>query len=109
MLFRSELGSDNLELAYALTGLGLSYLADNNATAALVPLERAFKIRSTKEKEPSRRAETAFGLARALWDSHRDRVRARDLAERARTDYGRTPAASKVADIERWLKEREPS
>ena len=46
------------------------------------PLERAFKIREAQETDPSRRAETRFALARALWESSRDRA-AGALAGRA--------------------------
>ena len=78
VIWERELGPDNLNLGYALTGIGISYLAEGNAANALVPLERAFKIREAQETDPSRRAETRFALARALWESNRDRARARD-------------------------------
>ena len=106
IIWERELGSDNLNLGYALTGIGLSYLAEGNPNGALVPLERAFKIRSAQETEPSRRAETAFALAQALWESNRDRSRARSLAEQAREDYARTAAKAKLAEVASWLADR---
>ena len=85
-IWRREFGASNVNLGYALTGIGISYLAEGNPTAALPPLESAQEIRETQESEPSRRAETAFALARALWSTHRDRLRARALALAARAD-----------------------
>jgi tetratricopeptide (TPR) repeat protein/tRNA A-37 threonylcarbamoyl transferase component Bud32 len=103
IIWERELGLDSRNLAYALTGIGESYLADGDAANALVPLERAFKIRVAKESDVQRRGETAFALARALWDANRDRGRSRTLAEQARDDYGRAALASKRSDVEAWL------
>src|SRR4029079_1923452 len=81
VIWERELGLDDRNLAYALTGIGLSYLAEDDASSALAPLERAYKIREAHELDPSRRAETRFALARSLWETNRDRARARALAE----------------------------
>ena len=61
------------------------------------------RIRQQQEIDIGKRAETRFALARALWDSNRDRARARALAEQAKTDYASQGAKSKVAEIDRWL------
>jgi serine/threonine protein kinase/tetratricopeptide (TPR) repeat protein len=106
IVWERELGPVNLNLGYALTGIGVSDLAEGNPTIALVPLERAFKIRAAQETEPSRRAETSFALARALWESNRDRKRARSLAEQARDDYARSTSKAKLSDVARWLADR---
>ncbi len=105
-VWERELGPDNLNVAYALTGIGLSQLAEGNSASALAPLEQAFRIRAAQEKEPSRRAETAFALARALWESNRDRTRARILAEQARSAYAKAASKAKQADVEKWLADR---
>ena len=105
-VWERELGPDNLNLGYALTGIGLSHLAEGNPASALVPLERAFRIRSAQETEPSRRAETAFALAQALWASNRNRNRARSLAEQAKEDYERTAAKTKLSEVARWISDR---
>ncbi len=76
VIWERELGPDSRNLAYALTGIGVSYLSEGTPANALVPLERAFKIRRLLETDPSRRADTNFALARALWESNRDRSRA---------------------------------
>ena len=55
------------------------------STSALALLERALKIRQAKESDPSKRAETSFALARALWASEsRSRPCCGVLARRAR-------------------------
>jgi tetratricopeptide (TPR) repeat protein len=105
-IWERELGPDNIHLAYALTGIGLNYLSQGKSTNALVPLERAFKIRDSREAEPSRRAETSFALARALWDSNRNRARARSLAEQSLEEYGKADAKPKVAEVQAWLQTR---
>jgi eukaryotic-like serine/threonine-protein kinase len=103
LIWERELGGENLNLAYALTGIGLGHLAEGNAATALVPLERAFKLRKEQETEPSRRAETSFALARALWDSQRDRSRAQVLADEAKDDYLKASAKTKADEVEDWL------
>jgi serine/threonine protein kinase/tetratricopeptide (TPR) repeat protein len=103
IVWERELGLDNRNLAYALTGIGVSYLSEGDAANAIVPLERAFKIREAHETDPSRRAETRFALARALWESGRDHVRARSLAEQAHDSYAKAELKTNVAEVESWL------
>jgi serine/threonine protein kinase/tetratricopeptide (TPR) repeat protein len=106
VIWERELGLDDRNLGYALTGIGLSYLAEGTPTSALVPLERAYKIRQAQETDPSHRAETLFALARALWDSARDRGRARALANESREAYRKADAKARTAEVEAWLRER---
>ena len=87
MIWERELGLDDRNLAYALTGIGITYLAEDDPSSALAPLERAYKIREAHEVDPAQRADTRFALARSLWEANRDRVRARTLAEQAREAY----------------------
>ncbi len=103
IIWERELGLDNRILAYALTGIGVSYLSEGDPSSAIVPLERAFKIREAQETDPSRRAETRFALARALWEAGRDRSRARVLAEEAREGYAKAVVKAKLAEVEGWL------
>jgi eukaryotic-like serine/threonine-protein kinase len=103
IIWERELGLDNRNLAYALTGIGVSYLSEGDALSALVPLERAFKIREAQETDPSRRAETRFALARALWEAGRDRGRARALAQDARESYAKAEVKTKLAEVDTWL------
>jgi tetratricopeptide (TPR) repeat protein len=104
-----ELGLDARNLAYALTGIGESYLAERDAVSAVMPLERAWKIRAAKEADPQRRGETLFALARALWDSERDRARAETLGREARDAYAKTEVKAKLAEVEAWLAQRKKS
>jgi tetratricopeptide (TPR) repeat protein len=106
IIWERELGLDDRNLAYALTGIGLTYLAEDDPGSALAPLERAFKIREAHEVDVLLRAETSFGLARSLWGANRDRVRARALAEQARQGYAKGDARAKVVEVESWLHAR---
>jgi serine/threonine-protein kinase len=106
IIWERELGLEARNLAYALTGIGESYLAERDAVSALVPLERAWKIRAAKEDDPERRGETAFALARALWESERDRARAEGLAREARDAYAKTEVKTKLADVDAWIVHR---
>jgi eukaryotic-like serine/threonine-protein kinase len=106
VIWERELGLEDRNLAYALTGIGVAYLADDDPASALAPLERAYKIRQAREVDPSRRAETAFALARSLWESNRDRARAHALAEEARQQYAKSDAKAKLAEVDGWLHQR---
>jgi eukaryotic-like serine/threonine-protein kinase len=104
IVWERELGLDNRNLAYALTGIGISDIAEGDASSAIVPLERAFKIREEHENDLARRAETRFALARALWEAGRDRARARGLAEQARDGYAKAVVKPKLAEVQSWLR-----
>ena len=104
-IWERELGAENSLLAYPLTGIGATYLAEGDAANALVPLSRAFKLRRAHDTDPSRRAETSFALARALWDSGRDYARARTLAEEAKNAYASTSGSrDQLVEVENWLR-----
>ena len=77
-------------LAYALTGIGATYVAEGNPDNALVPLERALKIRNYRTRSLRAAPRRNFVLAQALWDSNRDRGRALALAEEAKAAYAKT-------------------
>jgi serine/threonine protein kinase/tetratricopeptide (TPR) repeat protein len=106
IVWERELGLDARSLAYALTGIGVSYLGERDPVSAVAPLERAWRIREAKETDPEQRGETLFALARALWDSARDKPRSQTLAVSARDAYGRVAEKAKVADVEAWLAQR---
>jgi tetratricopeptide (TPR) repeat protein len=103
-IWERELGPNSLNLSYALTGIGISLIGEGSPDSALVPLERALKIREAEEKDPVKRSETRFALARALWEARRDRGRARTLAEEARAAYAKSAGGNnKSAEVDRWL------
>jgi tetratricopeptide (TPR) repeat protein len=102
-IWERELGTDNPSLAFALTGIGVSYVDEGKPESAIEPLERAFKIREEQDRDPVRKAETSFALARALWTSTRDKSRARTLAEEARVVYAKAVARAKLLEVENWI------
>jgi len=106
IIWERELGLDDRYLGYALTGIGLTYLAEDDAASAIAPLERAFKIREAHEVDTTLRADTSFALARSLWETNRDRARARALAEQARQGYAKGAVRAKVAEVDGWMHAR---
>jgi serine/threonine protein kinase len=119
-------GKASSNLAYPLTGLGESLLAEHRGAAAIAPLERALEIRRVSESDRTLVADSAFLLARALWESagtlsdggddddearaRSDRARAVKLAGEAARVYGDQPATrAALDDVERWLASRSTS
>ncbi len=68
-------------------------------------------IRITHASDPTELAATRFALARALWEAPaeqgRDRARAHELAELARTAYAEAgkKSAKELSEVETWLSE----
>jgi serine/threonine protein kinase len=108
-IWERELGPDADILAYPLTGVGVAYLAEGVPASALVPLERASRLRATSTTEPAAKAETFFALAQALWASHREQGRARQLAEEAKAAYAKAALDEKVTGVEVWLRNHNSS
>jgi serine/threonine protein kinase/tetratricopeptide (TPR) repeat protein len=100
-LFRGSRADATL-VAWALTGLGSVLLAENQATAAVLPLEEALALRIENHAPTSQLGETRFALARALASHPAERRRAVTLAATARADYG--DDAKAVAKIDAWLR-----
>jgi tetratricopeptide (TPR) repeat protein len=101
---QAQLAPDHRILAYPLTGLGQVLLALGRPLEARPPLERAWKIRESREPSVTERGDTAFALARAVWDTG-DRRRARSLAQTARATYEKqaTLHAREIREIDVWL------
>jgi tetratricopeptide (TPR) repeat protein/tRNA A-37 threonylcarbamoyl transferase component Bud32 len=97
------LGPDHPLVAVSLTSLGEMLVERRRPREAIDLLERAVRIRTATEEPLPLRVDASFALARALWDSGRDRARARQLAETARADAGQADDAEAVAEIGRWL------
>jgi serine/threonine-protein kinase len=101
-------GPDHPYVAWALTGIGETHVGSGSPALAIPPLERALAIRVAEQGDVAELARTRFVLARALWNTRRDRRRAVDLARQARADCvsaGRRAAAS-LAEIDGWLARR---
>jgi tetratricopeptide (TPR) repeat protein/predicted Ser/Thr protein kinase len=93
--------------AYSLVGIGQALLALGRADEALRPLEEGHQIRQ-QGVPPLKLAEAEQHLARALWQTGRDRTRALTLA---RSALGRCQAAGKpgegcAAELGAWLRAR---
>jgi eukaryotic-like serine/threonine-protein kinase len=99
-----RLGRDHPYVASLLVILGKIELDRGKPVEALAPLERATTLYA-KEGEPSWRADARFGLARALWQSGRDRERALSLGRQARADYFAIgePEKAQLREVDHWL------
>jgi tetratricopeptide (TPR) repeat protein len=103
---KTALSADHPEVKEALVYLAMSLLELERPAEAIEHLERALPM--THLDGPTDLARTRFALARALWDAPeeqgRDRVRARELAELARTTYAEAKAET-LQEVETWLLE----
>ncbi len=97
-LTEKELGPEHSDLSFYLSGIGHSYLDLHKPKHALPYLERSLKLRDP-EGDPESTAAVQFALARALWGSGGDKVRARELAERAKPGVSKKDLRAVVA----WL------
>ena len=98
-----ELGAGDPVLAGTLSVLGRSLLEQHKTHEARPLLERAYAIRTQAEKDPTRRAETAFLLAQAVWHNRAERPKALALAIEAKRDYATSTDKAALSDVERWL------
>jgi len=105
-----QLGADHPYLAYPLTGLGVASSKLGRFAEAVPPLERALRIREAREPNQLQVADTRLALARALWDSGGDRVRAVRLAETAGEFYdGEESSPPRAAEARAWLSAHRPT
>jgi tetratricopeptide (TPR) repeat protein/predicted Ser/Thr protein kinase len=112
MLIRERaLGPEHPHMVYLWAGLG-QVLFEQGEFAEAIPLfERALTVGTANEFSPGLLAAVRFSLARSLWsvpvEQARDRVRARELAEAARSAFAElgAGAAEDVAQIDAWLAE----
>ncbi|HXT97140.1 MAG TPA: serine/threonine-protein kinase [Polyangia bacterium] len=106
--FEKLLGRDHPFLAEPMTVLGEVALAEGRPADARAVLERAWEIRSTHVTDAGAREETAFALARAIWESApADRTHALELANEAHDGYAAIPdLAPRLATVGRWIEER---
>jgi tetratricopeptide (TPR) repeat protein len=91
-----------------LNDLGATYLEAGRPLEALAPLERAWAGWERAEPRPGQRTQTRFLLARALWESGKDRARAMRLAREAKEEAAKdgAPSAALLERIGAWLAER---
>jgi len=98
-------GKDHPYVAWGLTGSGEVELAAHRPERAIGLLERALRIREAEHGDEAELARTRFALARALWDSGRDRSRAVQLATAARGELVAAGRAGerKLPALDAWL------
>ena len=95
----------NLRLVVDLLGLARSDLGLRRYDDAIAEAERARSL-CNNEVEADQRAQVELALARGLWDSGRDRARARKVATEARASAAASKLAAgkaDVAEIAAWL------
>ncbi len=102
------LGPESTALAEILLGLGRAALAANEASEAIMTLERALSLHRRMPGAVLERARIELDLARALWSRPDGHARAMDLAKQARDEVAtlREEAPSVAAEraaLARWL------
>jgi serine/threonine protein kinase/tetratricopeptide (TPR) repeat protein len=106
------LGSDDPDVAATLAALGSNAGARGRHVEAVERYERALAIIEKSADVPMAIARTRFGLARALWETHRDDARALALTRRAIETFEATavsgavanaPHAAELAEMRAWL------
>ena len=104
VIWERELGLDDRNLAYALTGIGLSYLAEGDPRQrARAARARVQDPRGARDRSGAARGDAVRARARAV-GQRRDRPRARSLAEQARDGYAKAEVKTKVAEVDVWLR-----
>ncbi|HKE17312.1 MAG TPA: serine/threonine-protein kinase [Kofleriaceae bacterium] len=104
-IYQASAGADHALVADPLVGLGEVYLDTGRARPAIAPLERAVAIYARAEgKNDENAARARFLLARGLWAAHRDRGRARHLAQEARAGYEKAGMKDDAARVSRWIR-----
>ena len=92
-----------LMFSFPLEGIGNVRLAQRSPDEAIPVLVEVLRIRERTSTRERPLADTRFALARALWDSGRDRKRAVRLALQSRDVYRRLNFSRKVETINGWL------
>jgi hypothetical protein len=106
-VFEKTLGPDHPFVGQSQTNLARTLIELGRPEEALPLAETAWTRRQGDEVPPELRGDTAFVLAQALWETKKDRARARSLAERAAADF-RTPDGRHddlLAIIEAWIRD----
>jgi tetratricopeptide (TPR) repeat protein len=107
-VLEKALGANDMELAGPLAGLGAIELELKHTSAAVVALDKAVALLDDTDTSVDASG-IRFDLARALWDSGRDRSRARKLAERAEHDLSASQDENRLRllpDVATWLSTR---
>jgi tetratricopeptide (TPR) repeat protein len=97
-------GAEHPEVAMTVGAHGAALARRRDWQAGIPLLERAHALLAGSA-EPVTRGEVAYFLAEALWDSGRDRARARRLAAESAALL-RQGGSARADEVERWLRGR---
>jgi serine/threonine-protein kinase len=92
-----------------LIGIGRALLDLDRQEEALPYIQRAHNIQKSIQGDPIDLAEIEFALARALWDTNKDRSKALELAQNAYKIYTDNPRYSQrdqLSSVKKWLGRR---
>jgi tetratricopeptide (TPR) repeat protein len=103
--FRTHPESSDRMISFALQGIGNARLLQGAPATAIPVLEEALRTREAQWPNGYVIAETQFSLARALWDSGRDRRRSMNLAQEARKTFGSHRFPRREQAVVQWLAE----
>ena len=105
-IFQKAYGPSERSMAFPVQGLGEARVVQGAPVAAIAFLERALRIQEdTQEPIAFNVAETRYWLARALWESGRDRHRALRLAKEARNELSAHETPLREKAVVAWLAE----
>jgi tetratricopeptide (TPR) repeat protein len=97
------LGPNHVDLSYSLENLGAALIGVRQPARAIPHLQRAISLRLNAGAKPGDLAEPRFSLARALWDSSRQRGQARSLAAQARDGYSQAGQREEADKVSSWI------
>ena len=107
-IYRGQRDSGQQAVSFPLQGIGNARLIQGSASAAVPVLEEALRLRQEESPNQYLVAETRFSLARALWESGRDRKRSLNLAHEAQRTFGGHTFPRREQAVTRWIAERTP-
>ncbi|HXU00309.1 MAG TPA: tetratricopeptide repeat protein, partial [Polyangia bacterium] len=107
-IYRAHPASSARAMTFPLQGIGNARLLRGSPATAIPVLEEALRIREELAPNQYLLAETRFSLARALWDSGRDRRRGLNLAREAQKTFGANTFPRREQAVARWLAEHTP-
>jgi tetratricopeptide (TPR) repeat protein len=102
-IIEKRLGKNHPSAVYTLLGLGAALIGTGHADEAVAQLERADDIAKNTTVDPGVVNTLHFDLARALWESGKDRTRAVALARQAHAALARSDDKETAEAAATWL------
>ena len=96
-------GPETTSAAHVLQAVGETHLARGAPGQALDAFEHAARILEKTGDQPHVLDLVRFGVARALWDTRRDRPRARELARATLASLDKAVPHEDAEPVRRWL------